>query len=127
MASSSQYTFGKFKQASSVIMAKQESPTLVGCLLDVSGSMRKVLETGRSGECAADRFHAVLRAALNIARKEQQCNSKIKMFVGAFDLDRQAGYPPTVDLCGVAKALLEGVDRDDRSGHDLLIARMRAT
>ncbi|KAF4235389.1 hypothetical protein CNMCM6457_003190 [Aspergillus fumigatiaffinis] len=102
-------------------MANQESSTLVGCLLDVSGSMRNVLETGRSDERAVDRFHAVLGAALNIARKEQQSDSKAKMFVGAFGLDRQAGYPPTVDLCRIAEVLLGDVDRDDRSGHDRLI------
>lgn len=41
--------------------------------------------------------------------------------MGAFGLDRQARYPSTVDLCGIIKALLEDNDRDDRSGHDLLI------
>jgi hypothetical protein len=63
----------------------------------------------------------VLGAALNIARKEQQSDSKAKMFVGAFGLNRQAGYSPTVDLCGIVEALLGDIDRDDRSGHDLLI------
>ncbi|EAU36755.1 conserved hypothetical protein [Aspergillus terreus NIH2624] len=102
-------------------MAHKESSTLVGCLLDVSGSMRKVFETGRADDRAVDRFHAVLGAALQIARKEQQSDSKAKMFVGAFGLDRQAGYPPTVDLCGIVKALLGEIGQDDRSGHELLI------
>lgn len=99
----------------------QESSALVGCLLDVSGSMRKVLETGVSDERAIDRFHAVLSAALKIAQKEQQNDGQAKMFVGAFGLDRQAGYPPTVDLCGIAEALFGDVNRHDRSGHELLI------
>ncbi|KAL4756436.1 uncharacterized protein BDW70DRAFT_166121 [Aspergillus foveolatus] len=102
-------------------MANQESSTLVGCLIDVSGSMRKVLETGRSDGRAVDRFHAVLDAALDIARKEQQVEPRAKMFVGASGLDRQDGYPSTVDLCGIVEALLEENDQDDRSGHDLII------
>jgi hypothetical protein len=102
-------------------MANQESSTLVGCLLDVSGSMRKAFETGRSAEIVIDRFDAVLGAALNIARREQQNDAKTKMFVGAFGLDRRGGYPPTVDLCGIAEALSGDVNRNDRSGHDLLI------
>lgn len=103
-------------------MATQESSKLVGCLLDVSHSMRKVFdETHQSDERALDRFNAVLGAALNIARKEQQTNSNAKMFVGAFGLDRQAGYPPTVDLCGIVETLIGDIDGDDRSGHDLLI------
>ncbi|KAL4938532.1 hypothetical protein BDV06DRAFT_225899 [Aspergillus oleicola] len=89
-------------------MACKTPSRLVGCLLDVSGSMRKVLETGRScsESRALDRFHAVLGAALNIARREQQTDYKAEMFVGVFGLDRQAGYPPTVDLCGIVDALL---------------------
>ncbi|KAL4948366.1 hypothetical protein BDW69DRAFT_203592 [Aspergillus filifer] len=102
-------------------MANQKPSTLVGCLIDVSGSMRNVLESGQSDERTIDRFHAVLGAARDIARKEQQSDPKAEMFVGAFGLDRQAGYPSTVDLCGIVEALLEGNDRDDRSGHDLLI------
>jgi hypothetical protein len=102
-------------------MANQKPKTLVGCLIDVSGSMRNVLESGRSDERAIDRFHAVLGAALDIARKEQQSDPRAEMFVGAFGLDRQAGYPSTVDLCGIVGALLEDNYRDDRSGHDLLI------
>lgn len=102
-------------------MANQESSTLVGCLLDVSGSMRKVLEAGRSDERATDRFHAVLEAALNIARREQQNDAKTKMFVGAFGLDRQAGYPPTVDLCGKIEALSRDANQNNSSGHELLI------
>ncbi|CBF84611.1 predicted protein [Aspergillus nidulans FGSC A4] len=102
-------------------MANQESSTLVGCLFDVSGSMRKLLKTGQPDGRAVDRFHAVLGAALDIARKEQQSDPRAKMFVGAFGLDRQDGYPPTVDLCGIVEALLEENDQDDRSGHDSLI------
>ena len=102
-------------------MAKEESNALVGCLLDVSGSMRQPFETGRSDERAIDRFHVVLSAALKIARQEERMNSKSKMFVGAFGLDQGAGYPSTVDLCGIAEALLDGADTNGRSGHELLI------
>lgn len=83
--------------------------------------MRKVLETGRSDERAVDRFHAVLDATLNIARREHQNNAKAKMFVGAFGLDREAGYPPTVDLYSIIEALSGDVSRNNRSGYDLLI------
>ena len=43
------------------------SPTaVVGCLLDVSGSMRQALEAGRSDERAIERLRAVLSAALKL-------------------------------------------------------------
>ncbi|KAI7976530.1 hypothetical protein EIK77_000218 [Talaromyces pinophilus] len=107
---------------SSVLMANQEPSNLVGCLLDVSGSIRKVFdETNQSDGHALDRFNVVLGAALNIAHKKQQGGSNAKMFVGAFGLDRKARYPPTVDLCGIAETLIGDIDSDDRSGHDQLI------
>ncbi|KAL4796084.1 hypothetical protein BDV19DRAFT_378339 [Aspergillus venezuelensis] len=70
---------------------------------------------------AIDRFHAVLGAALNIARKEQQTDSKAKLFVAVFGLDRKAGHPLTADLCAIADALLAESDGGNRDGHDLLL------
>ncbi|KAL2128020.1 hypothetical protein VTI74DRAFT_9840 [Chaetomium olivicolor] len=78
---------------------KLEKPPVVGCLLDVSGSMRQALEAGRSDKLAAERFHAVLRL---------------------FGLNREARCPPVADLCSIASALLD-MHRDDRTGHELLI------
>jgi hypothetical protein len=46
----------------------QSSNTVVGCLLDVSGSMRSAHEVGRDNEPATDRLHAILSAALKLAQ-----------------------------------------------------------
>jgi hypothetical protein len=87
-------------------MPDQSPRTIVGCLLDVSGSMRSALEVGRDNhEPATDRFHTVLSAAL--------------MFVGAFGLFEEE--PAVADLCGIVEALV-GEEKDKgKSGHDLLI------
>ena len=45
---------------------------VVGCLLDVSGSMCDALETGHSDKRAIERLRAVLRAALKLAQAEQR-------------------------------------------------------
>ncbi|KAF4466400.1 hypothetical protein FALBO_6748 [Fusarium albosuccineum] len=100
-----------------------ELPTkVVGCLLDVSRSMRKTLETGQADNHAIERLEAVLSAALKFAQSEQQRGTNSLVFVGLFGLNRTAGYPPVVDLCGVVEALLISDNADaHRSGHDLLI------
>ncbi|KAF4499923.1 hypothetical protein FAGAP_3924 [Fusarium agapanthi] len=100
---------------------------VVGCLLDVSDSMRNVLEPGQSNEPAGDRLRAVLRAALKLAKAERQQNSNALMFVGVFGLQTSKEHPnpQAADLCGIADALLNG-SGDNSSGHDLLIARANA-
>ncbi|KAF5602531.1 hypothetical protein FPCIR_1872 [Fusarium pseudocircinatum] len=100
---------------------------VVGCLLDVSGSMRNALEPGQSNEPAGDRLRAVLRAALKLAKAERQQNSSAFMFVGVFGLQtsREHLNPQAADLCGIADALLNE-SGNNSSGHDLLIARANA-
>ncbi|POR37004.1 Uncharacterized protein TPAR_02794 [Tolypocladium paradoxum] len=100
------------------------SPTaIIGCLLDVSGSMREALETGRSDERAVERLRAVLCASLRLARAEQGLNPHALMFVGVFGLNHGAGCPPGVDLCGVVDALLGTRESDPlKTGHELLVA-----
>ncbi|SCV48304.1 uncharacterized protein FFB14_10308 [Fusarium fujikuroi] len=100
---------------------------VVGCLLDVSGSMRSALEPGQSNEPAGDRLRAVLRAALKLAKAERQQNSSAFMFVGVFGLRTSEKYPnpQAADLCGIADALLNDSENSS-SGHDLLIARANA-
>ncbi|KAH8687362.1 hypothetical protein BGZ60DRAFT_501544 [Tricladium varicosporioides] len=103
-------------------MAKPTPSALVGCLLDVSGSMRNVLETGRGDKRAIERLHVVLRAALKLACAEQRHNPNALMFVGAFGMKSE--QTPVVDLCGLADGLLNvkaGLE-DGQSGHERLIA-----
>ncbi|KAF5602447.1 uncharacterized protein FSUBG_7754 [Fusarium subglutinans] len=97
---------------------------VVGCLLDVSGSMRNALEPSQSNEPAGDRLRAVLRAALKLAKAECQQNSNAFMFVGVFGLKTSKEHlnPQAADLCGIADALLNEPGNNS-SGHDLLIAR----
>ncbi|KAE8452710.1 hypothetical protein EG329_013969 [Mollisiaceae sp. DMI_Dod_QoI] len=107
----------------SVAAEPNKTPTaLVGCLLDVSGSMRDVLETGRGDERAIERLQVVLRAALKLARAEQRHNPNALIFVGAFGMNSKE--TPVVDLCGLINGLLDvtvGLG-DSQSGHDRLIA-----
>ncbi|KAF5243564.1 hypothetical protein FANTH_8143 [Fusarium anthophilum] len=100
---------------------------VVGCLLDVSGSMRNALEPSQSNEPAGDRLRAVLRAALKLAKAERQQNSNAFMFVGVFGLktSKENPNPQAADLCGIADALLNE-SGNNSSGHDLLIARANA-
>jgi len=56
---------------------------VVGCLLDVSNSMRYVLETSTEGGMAVNRLRAVLRAALKLARAEQRHKLDAFMFISA--------------------------------------------
>ncbi|KAL4748441.1 hypothetical protein BDW72DRAFT_214824 [Aspergillus terricola var. indicus] len=100
---------------------------LIGCLLDVSGSMRETLEGGWSESREADRQHAVFDAGLNLTRTglphnrlhlEKDTNSLI--FVGIFGLNGEQGYPPSVDLCSIVDALVR-LQQDNRTGHDRLV------
>jgi hypothetical protein len=85
--------YDKFHQLTLyVLMANQESSRAVGRLLNVSGSMRNTLKTRGSDDRAINHFHAVLSAALNIARKEQQVDYRSKTFVGVFGLDHYEAY-----------------------------------
>lgn len=106
-----------FYQAPADTMA---STATIGCLLDVSGSMREALETGRPGEGAIERLQAVLRAALQLAQTEKERDPNARMFVAAFGLNEETKCPPVVDLCSVVATLLDGRG-DNRTGHDLLI------
>lgn len=97
------------------------SPTaVIGCLIDVSGSMRIALETGAGDGRAVDRLWAVLSAVLKLARAEQQHDPNALVFVGVYGLNTKAGYPAIVDLGSVVEALLSG-HQDEKTGHDLLI------
>ncbi|CAO2657759.1 Nn.00g038850.m01.CDS01 [Neocucurbitaria sp. VM-36] len=99
------------------------SPTaIVGCLLDVSNSMRNVLETGTGDGRATERLRAVLRAALKLARAEQQQSPNALMFVGAFGLNNK--HTPVVDLCSLVDSLLDSKNdpEDTRTGYECLIA-----
>lgn len=101
------------------IIPDQSPPKIIGCLLDVSGSMRSALEVGRDDNATTDRFRAILSAAIKLARAEQSRDPSALMFVGAFGLLEEE--PTIVDLCGVAEALV-GEEKDkEKSGHDLLI------
>src|SRR5579871_4555761 len=101
-------------------MATKPTAPIVGCLLDVSGSMRSALEPGRADERAGERLRAVLNAALKIAKAEQRKDRNALVFVGVFGLDTRKKCPAVIDLCGAVDALLGGRD-DQRSGHELLI------
>ncbi|KAK4236843.1 hypothetical protein C8A03DRAFT_35227 [Achaetomium macrosporum] len=103
-------------------MSSTSPAAVVGCLLDVSDSMREALEAGRSDERAIERLRAVLRAALKLAQAEQRHDPNALVFVGVFGLDTNNGCPPVADLCGAADALL-GNPGNHGSGHNLLIAR----
>jgi hypothetical protein len=99
----------------------KESPSaIIGCLLDVSGSMRAAFETNRPDEKAVDRLRAVLRAALQLAQTEQGRDPRARMFVGVFGLNQETRCPPVVDLCSLVTALLD-IHDIERTGHELLI------
>jgi len=103
-----------------VVQPDQPTAALVGCL-DVSNSMRNVLETERGDERAIERLRAVLRAALKLARAEQRQNPNAPIFLGAFGLDNER--TSAVNLCGLIDALLDGTNspEDKRTEHELLI------
>ena len=100
-------------------MPDQSPAKLVGCLVDVSASMKEALESGRSEEGAGDRLRAVLRATLKVAQAEQRHNTNAFVFVGAFGLNVE-NCPDVVDLCGVIDALLVG-HNSNKTGRELLI------
>ncbi|KAI6762465.1 hypothetical protein HG530_008445 [Fusarium avenaceum] len=104
-------------------MSDSNSQVVVGCLLDVSGSMRETLEPNCSRELPSERLGDVLRAALKLAQAEKRQNPNAVMFVGAFGLrtSKEAPSPPAVDLCRIADSLLDDTG-NHVSGHELLIA-----
>lgn len=100
--------------------SEEKNAAVIGCLLDVSGSMRAALETDHPDEQAIDRLNAVFRAALQLAQSERERNRNAQVFVGVFGLNEDARCPPVVDLCGITNALLD-VQGNGRTGHDLLV------
>ncbi|VUC21636.1 unnamed protein product [Clonostachys rosea] len=104
-------------------MSDNAHARVVGCLLDVSGSMRKALEPGQSDERATERLMAVLRTALKVAQAEQRHDPGALVFVGLFGLDTIAnpGCPSLVDLCSATEAIVSD-GSGTGSGHELLIA-----
>lgn len=104
---------------SKAVESSQTPAAIVGCLLDVSYSMHTALESGKGDEGASERLHAVLRAALKLAKAEQQHNPNASMFIGAFGL--KDVKTPVVDLCDLVDALVEGTS-GSKNGHDLLVA-----
>ncbi len=97
-------------------------PTVVGCLLDVSGSMRDTLETEGGDIRAVERLRAVIRAAVQLARAEQKHDPDALLFVGVFGLDIDMGCPASIDLCSAIEGALAGGGGDEGlDGHQLLI------
>lgn len=92
---------------------------MIGCLIDVSGSMRQALEPEGRDEPVTERLQAVVRAVLRLAQTEYGRDPGAQMFVGAFGL--KSKYPPVLDLCSVVEALIDGSE-GGQNGHDLLIA-----
>ena len=95
---------------------------LIGCLFDVSGSMRSTLETGKGDKQAIERLHAVFSAALELAQAQQRQNSSTLMFIGAFGLDNKV--TAVMDICSLVDALLDHTKgpEDNRTGHEELVA-----
>ena len=87
-------------------MSESMPTTVLGCLLDVSGSMRSTLEVGYSGQGVVERLRTILRAAIKLAQAENRRDPNALMFVGVFGLS--AKCTSTVDLCGVLDALAGG-------------------
>ncbi|UQC77437.1 uncharacterized protein CLUP02_02905 [Colletotrichum lupini] len=71
----------QFELAITFTMADAPPSTIVGCLLEVSASMREALETDDSDERAADRLTAVLRTALKLAQSQNYYKSEALIFV----------------------------------------------
>ncbi|KEY75179.1 hypothetical protein S7711_01623 [Stachybotrys chartarum IBT 7711] len=110
-------------QVSQLSLPCQPHNDVVGCLLDVSGSMQGALEAGGVEEPASQRLQAALRAIMRVAKSEQRQRPGALFFVGLFGLDSKTnpGCPTQIDLCSVIEALV-GVPCDHRSGHDLLVS-----
>lgn len=92
---------------------------MIGCLLDVSGSMSTALESGNSKIGTDERLEAVVRAALKFLEAGKYGDSEIWVFVAAFGVSDEL-RTSTVDLCGIAESLLQTSDRD-MTGHDRLV------
>ncbi|KAL4902702.1 hypothetical protein BDW74DRAFT_180402 [Aspergillus multicolor] len=103
---------------------KKPRTKLIGCLLDVSGSMRNALDSGEGDGRATERFRAVLNTALRLAQTEYRQDPHARMFIGVFGLDStENGGPHSVDLCAVIEELLSNRgDGNDQNGHDRLVA-----
>src|ERR1700761_8780868 len=102
-------------------MSSQSSAKVVGCLLDVSGSMSAALQSVRPDELPNDRLRAVLQATLKVAQAEQQNHGNTLIFVGAFGLNTDkypCPPPPVVDICSVIDALLVN-HSGSKTGHEL--------
>ncbi|KAF4965137.1 hypothetical protein FSARC_7004 [Fusarium sarcochroum] len=105
-------------------MSDSSPRVVVGCLLDVSGSMRSTLEAGGPEEHTTERLRAIVHAALKLAQAGRQHNPDASMFVGIFGLGMTSEglpYPSTADLCAIADHLFSDLEAH-RSGHDLLIS-----
>lgn len=104
---------------------------MIGCVLDVSGTMKTSLEAGNvdnveTNERTTERLRAVLGATLKAVQAEQMLNRTSLIFVGVFGLNTEHGGPASVDLCSVASELLgfaSEQQQEQRSGHDRLVAR----
>ncbi|OAA35269.1 hypothetical protein ISF_09987 [Cordyceps fumosorosea ARSEF 2679] len=95
---------------------------ILGCLLDVSGSMQEAMVVEDQGKPPMERLAAVLRATLELARVERAHQRETLMFIGIFGLNEEMRCPAVVDLCRIIEAFLD-LRRigDTRSGHDRLI------
>lgn len=101
-------------------MAEQSPTTLVGCLVDVSKSMRKALQFRPLDEAPTERLYAVLRAALRLAQAELRSDRCGYIFVGAFGMNTYQNCTAVIDLCSAVAALLDSSKRG-KTGHELLI------
>ncbi|KAJ4203448.1 hypothetical protein NW759_015124 [Fusarium solani] len=81
--------------------------------------MHQTLESGRGDERAVERLRAVLRAAVKLARGEQQHDPDALLFVGVFGLDTSKEAPPSIDLCSAIEGLMS--TDGQQNGHHLLI------
>lgn len=96
--------------------------SVIGCLLDVSASMRETWETGSGDQRAVERLQAVIRAAIQLARAEQKHDPDALLFVGVFGLDTDQGCPASIDLCSAIEGALAGDGADEGlDGRQLLI------
>lgn len=103
-------------------MSDSNLQIVVGCLLDVSDSMRRFLESDCSSELVGERLGDILRVALKLVQVERQQNLNVLMFVGVFGLRifEETTHAAAVDVCRIADSLLGDVGNHD-CGRDLLI------
>lgn len=103
-------------------MSDSSPSAVLGCLLDVSGSMRKAVAVEDRGKQPVERLVAVLRAALELARAERAHGTKTLMFVGISGMNEKMRCSAVVDLCRTIEALLDlRRSGDTKSGHDRLV------